>query len=208
MARTAREKLLVAGERLIAERGLSVPTQEIVEAAGQRNRSAVQYHFGARDGLITAILERRLADLADRQVELLSAHETSGRPDTVVALLEILIRPMFEVPYAEGSTHYARFLEQVRRLPAVTEGLLSSERWPVVSIVAHRLSLALKELPRETRRRRMDALTTVMAGLIADLERAAQAEGRAIADDDATITETVAMIAGMLTAPVSEATGA
>ena len=208
MPRTAREKLLVAGERLIAERGVSVSTQEIVEAAEQRNRSAVQYHFGTRDGLITAILERRLADLADRQVELLSAHETSGSDDTVIALLEILIRPMFEVPYAEGSTHYARFLEQVRRLPAVTEGLLSSERWPVVSIVAHRLSRALKELPRETRRRRMDALTTVMAGLIADLEREAQQQDRRIADDEETVAETVAMIAGMLTATPRKATGA
>lgn len=200
MARTARDKLLIAGERLIAEHGPSVSAQEIIEAAEQRNRSAIQYHFGSREGLVTAILERRLTDLADRQVELLSAHETSGAPDTVPALLEILIKPMFEVPYAEGSTHYARFLEQVRRLPAVTEDLLSGARWPVVSIVAHRLNQALEHLSRETRRRRMDALTTVMAGLIADLEREAQLAGRPIAADRATIDDTVAMIAAMLTA--------
>lgn len=34
-------------------------TREIVEAAGQRNVSAVSYHFGSRQGLLTEVLSRR-----------------------------------------------------------------------------------------------------------------------------------------------------
>ena len=49
---SARELIIVAAERLIAERGVDVPLRDIAAAAGQRNNSAVQYHFGSRDGLI------------------------------------------------------------------------------------------------------------------------------------------------------------
>lgn len=197
-----RERLLVTAERLIAERGPAVPLQEIVEAAGQRNRSAIRYHFGSREGLVTAIIERRLSQLADRQVELLLDHETSGRPDDVAALTDILVRPMFEVPYAAGSTHYASFLEQVRHLPEVTVRLLDSARWPVVSIVSHRLARALGDLEPEERQRRMASLTTVMAGLIADLEHEAHATGVPMRTDGPIVAATVGSIVAVLTAPV------
>ena len=36
-----------------------VTTREIVEAAGQRNTSAVSYHFGSREGLLLEVLARR-----------------------------------------------------------------------------------------------------------------------------------------------------
>lgn len=200
-----RERLLVTAERLIAERGAAVPLQEIVEAAGQRNRSAIGYHFGSREGLVTAILERRLSQLADRQVELLLDHERSGRPDDVPALTDILVRPMFEVPYADGSTHYASFLEQVRHLPEVTVRLLDEARWPVVSIVTHRLHRALGDLAPDERQRRMGALTTVMAGLIADLEHDAHTRGVPMRTDEAIVAATVGSIVAVLTAPIPPA---
>ncbi len=192
---------MAAGERLIAERGASVPSADIVEAAGQRNRSAMQYHFGSREALIVAILERRLRELADRQVELLSEHEVSGAQDSVPALLEILVRPMFEVPYADGSTHYARFLSQVRHLAVVSEPLQDATRWPVVNIVSHRIAAQIGHLTPPTRRRRMEALTTVMAGLLADLEQRGQQDGTEMDRSESTVLGTIAMIAGMLAAP-------
>ena len=51
-ARLARE-----AERLFATRGVyQVTVREIVNAAGQRNVSALTYHFGSREGLLEAIL--------------------------------------------------------------------------------------------------------------------------------------------------------
>jgi AcrR family transcriptional regulator len=51
-----RAALVDAAERLMAERGVyAVELKEIMEAAGARNRSAVQYHFGGREGLVRAI---------------------------------------------------------------------------------------------------------------------------------------------------------
>ena len=61
MARDAtdtREKLIRAAEYLFARSGLDVPIREIHERAGQRNASAIQYHFGSKQELIKAILDR------------------------------------------------------------------------------------------------------------------------------------------------------
>ncbi len=57
---TTRERLLDEAELLFAERGVQgTNTREIVEAAGQRNASAVTYHFGSREGLLLELLARR-----------------------------------------------------------------------------------------------------------------------------------------------------
>ncbi|MGY2061723.1 TetR family transcriptional regulator, partial [Nocardia gipuzkoensis] len=107
-ATTARERLIVAAERLIAERGAAVPLRDIAAAAGQRNNSAIQYHFGSRDGLIAAVVELRMATLEVRRLELLA--QRSG--DGVRELLAALVLPMFELSARHGIGHYARFLEQ------------------------------------------------------------------------------------------------
>ena len=65
MARDAtdtREKLIRAAEYLFARSGLDVPIREIHERAGQRNASAIHYHFGSKQELIKAILDRHAFD--------------------------------------------------------------------------------------------------------------------------------------------------
>ena len=53
-----RDALIASGRRLLARPGgLSTPVKEIVDAAGQRNVSALHYHFGGRRGLIDAIID-------------------------------------------------------------------------------------------------------------------------------------------------------
>ena len=58
-----RARIVSAAERLFAERGIDATTlAQINRAANQRNRSAVQYHFGNKQGVIHAIrrgLDRR-----------------------------------------------------------------------------------------------------------------------------------------------------
>ena len=53
-ATATNERLLREAERLFARRGLyQVTVREITEAAGQRNVSALNYHFGSREGCST-----------------------------------------------------------------------------------------------------------------------------------------------------------
>ena len=63
----AKGRLIQAAMRFFAERGIAgVAMHEISAAAGNRNKSAIAYHFGGRDGLIRAIQDRFAAFLKPR----------------------------------------------------------------------------------------------------------------------------------------------
>ncbi|MGV9413251.1 TetR family transcriptional regulator [Nocardia sp. NPDC003693] len=199
----ARERIILAAEQLIAERGQSVPLRDIAAAAGQRNNSAIQYHFGSRDGLIEAVVELRMGTLEVRRLELLAEQAGSGTEVGVHELLEALVIPMFELGERHGINHYARFLEQVHTHPAVTDASnLESEARTSVRVIMQRLDGALPELTPRLRVRRLRALSTALFALLADHERAVEA-GRIAAGDVNAWGEIVDMLAGALTAPVS-----
>lgn len=67
---------------------------EITRQAGQRNRAALRYHFGSRDGVLCAVIDRHAAFLAQREGELLEAARgtTSLQP-----VIEALVRPAAEL---------------------------------------------------------------------------------------------------------------
>lgn len=200
---SGRVRIALAAERLIAERGIDVPFRDIAAGAGQRNNSAVHYHFGSREGLVHAVLELRTAPQDQRRLELLAEHEESGCEDTVETLVEIMVRPTCEVPYAAGATHYARFLEQVRNHPALAAAELTTRTWPVSEIVVTRLARLLDHLPRPVRRRRLESMMTVYFTLLADHERRWDGNGSP-APSAEEVDDIVAMVSGLLRAAVRE----
>lgn len=200
----AREELVLAAERLIGERGISVSMREVASAAGQRNNSAVAYHFGSKDDLVAAIVARRLEKIEAERAVLLAADDADPAAATpaeqVRRLVRLAVTPMVVTPYTEGSTHYARFLEKVRDHPAVVEMPLTDDRWPATRTVTVRLDRALGEdLPFAVRRQRLAAMTTVMFALLADAERRGEP---GLAATEAAIVD---MLVGLVTAPVGAA---
>ncbi|MEV6279627.1 TetR/AcrR family transcriptional regulator [Nocardia sp. NPDC051832] len=203
-ATSVRERIILAAERLIAERGQGVPQRDIVLAAEQRNNSVIQYHFGSRDGLIEAIFEYRLAGLEVRRLELLAEQSGSDRPENVHTLVRALVIPMLELTAQHGVSHYARFLEQIQGHAAVTDAAnLGDERRTSVRVIMRRLDSELAALPPRLRVRRLRALSITLFALLADHERAVEA-GRIRAGDERPWHEIVDMLAGVLTAPVTE----
>jgi AcrR family transcriptional regulator len=90
----ARQKLLDAALELFAERGIgAISLREIRVAACQSNTAAVQHHFGDKDGLLRALLERELPALVARRKELLVAADDSWS-----------IAAVFVLPFAEMAT--------------------------------------------------------------------------------------------------------
>ncbi|WOG26521.1 TetR/AcrR family transcriptional regulator [Endozoicomonas sp. 8E] len=93
----AKEALVRAAEKLIAERGLdAVSDREIARAAGQKNNSAVQYHFGDRAGLINAILDFRMIPLNQKRHEMLDELLNRKEPPTTRDLVKVLLLPYME----------------------------------------------------------------------------------------------------------------
>jgi AcrR family transcriptional regulator len=89
-----RQRLLDAAEQLWGERGIEgVSMREIRLAAGQRNTSALQFHFGDRDGLLLALAQRHLPEVTAIQEQLYAKLVAEQRSHELEGLLEVLVRP-------------------------------------------------------------------------------------------------------------------
>jgi len=197
---TARSSLLATAERLIGERGIEVSLREIAAAAGQRNNSAVHYHFGGRDALLEAVVDLRQQSMESQRLEMYADLDTEGRRD-IHRLVEVLIFPMFDRPYAEGATHYARFLEKIRDHPTFSSAAFQSQHWPATKMLVGRIAKSMDTLPPVVVEARLRSMMTAMFALLADAERRFEADGRKPAVTDA--SPVVDMLVGMLTAPPS-----
>lgn len=193
----ARDLLMDSAEILIAERGMGVSLRTIAAHAGQRNNSAVIYHFGNHDGLIAATLDRRMSVLDARRKELLDKLEVHS-DYTVDDVLHAIIEPALELPYLCGSSHYARFVEQIRTHPVIAEAVPRSEKWPATMELARRISDLLPAEEGRDLPRRIRMMTTSMFALMADYERRGELDsprGRGRAS-----RELVAILSAMLSA--------
>jgi AcrR family transcriptional regulator len=69
----------------------TTPLARVVRAAGQRNQSAIHYHFGSREELIYALIERdRARELQARQA-LLDRLEPDGDGDLRAAVAALVL---------------------------------------------------------------------------------------------------------------------
>jgi AcrR family transcriptional regulator len=131
-ART-RERLLDAAELLWGQRGLDgVSLREIRVAAGQRNSSALQFHFGGRDGLRQALAQRHLPRIATHQEQLYRALVAEGRRTDLAGLVEVLIRPVAEyVRRGPSERAWIKIAAQTLGRPDVALHSLAAEVPPV-----------------------------------------------------------------------------
>lgn len=112
-----RERLMMAGEDLMGQRGFdAVSLEEIAQQAKQRNKYAVQYHFGSRDGLAQAILDVRFRQIESRRAAL----SESVDPRDLRSIFTAFIAPLAEQTDSAGRHSFARFLLQfgIREGPA------------------------------------------------------------------------------------------
>ncbi|WP_436771690.1 TetR/AcrR family transcriptional regulator [Yinghuangia sp. YIM S09857] len=109
-----RLQLIAAAERLFAERGINgVSVREIAVEAGQRNTNAVRYHFGAKEDLVDAIFEHRMAPINARRMALIESHDRDGREFDPYAVAEAFTLPMAELLRESGApSWYLRFCVQ------------------------------------------------------------------------------------------------
>jgi AcrR family transcriptional regulator len=81
------ERLIAAVERLLAERDdLDPPLRDITQAAGA-NVAAVNYHFGSKAALITAVLERALSEQARKVLAAVDDLSNAQPPASVEQIL-------------------------------------------------------------------------------------------------------------------------
>ena len=92
-----RQRILDAAEQLYGARGVdAVSLREIRIVAGQRNTSALQFHFGDAAGLQLAIAQRHLPRVAEIQTRLWDQFRRDGREPEPSDLVAVLVGPYAE----------------------------------------------------------------------------------------------------------------
>lgn len=206
MTHTTRERLILAAERLFAERGIGgVSLREIGTAAGQRNNSAAQYHFDTKQGLVDAVYEFRMHPVNERRLALVQQVERDHRTGDLRALVEALVHPFAE-SLSPGS-HYARFQAQVWADGAHAQ-LLTFELKGMEGIrrLMTWLDSCLVALPQPLRNLRMMLMCRFMILALADYERELETSAAQAPPLAAVVANVVDMMVAMVSAPVSPAT--
>lgn len=112
-AAPSQARLIGAGERLFSERGIdSVSMREIAIAARCGDNNAVQYNFGSKDGLLSAIFAARVTQMEPMRLRMLEETEQAGLTASPLTLAAILCLPHLSLADRDGRHPYAGFLMQ------------------------------------------------------------------------------------------------
>ncbi len=113
-----KQALLDAAAVLMDERGVdNVTIQDISQASGHRNRSAVQYHFGSRDAVIRAVITRTMEPIDAERNLLLDHLETTGAPLSTRGVLEVVVLPLARQLRTPEGRRYIRLCAQLVNHP-------------------------------------------------------------------------------------------
>ncbi|ORW24389.1 hypothetical protein AWC19_09785 [Mycobacterium palustre] len=198
-------------------RGLEGTTlADINEAAGQRNTSAIQYHFEGRDGLIRAIYQRFVPRVIAHHEELLERARTSKR---VRPAAEAIVLPLGRL--LTGDWRDRAFVELFAEMFAGTQ--ITDPQWTDLlgvylvrrngeGVIGEAEALLLDRippLPAPLANMRLSVASHFVSRSLADFARHWDKYGPRRSDDPQLfISNLVDMFIATLTAPVSASTSA
>jgi AcrR family transcriptional regulator len=225
MARTAtaearsnqdtRDRILLAAEALFIERGFDGTSLRVVTTRAKVNLAAVNYHFGGKDGLFTAMIARRFDALNEARIALLDEcrRAAQGAPPACERVLAAMFVPALRLARdpRRGGRDFLRLLGRAYVDPSPTLRDFLAERYaPTIERFKEAFAEALPEIPRRELIWRlhflMGALAYTLAG--ADTWRLIAALSAAEKPTDELLLRRLApfLIAG-LRAPLPDFTG-
>ena len=171
-ADTTAERLLEAAERLIADRGLDATSVRAICAEAGANVAAVHYHYGSKDALVDAVLERRMADLTERRLAMLAPVAAERRPSPRV-VVDALVRPLADFARDPDGPGRARTSASWRPCTPPTSATASPSR-SRRSTTSSRpvLARSLPDVAPALVAFRLDLMTTPLFDTLADPDRA------------------------------------
>lgn len=149
-----KDRILDVAEQLFGESGVDrVSVRDVTEAAGV-NVAAINYHFGSKEELISAVFSRRLAPLNAARLEMLTRIEqqAGAKGPSVSRILEAFILPAVDCCQESSQSGGAAFAKLMGRCLAETRPEVESLLREQFAVVATRFEKALmKAVPGMSR---------------------------------------------------------
>lgn len=142
----ARQRILDAAERLLAEQGLASTSLRQITAQANVNLAAVNYYFRSKEALLEAVMLRRMERVNKARLEMLEACEAKGEPPALEGVLEAFIAPTIQVACEPGGRNFVRVLARAHTEGDGTIQRLLFRHFPEVP---HRFLAALRRATPE-----------------------------------------------------------
>ena len=167
IAEPTQVRLLDAAERLVGERGVDGVSLRAINAEADSNVAAAHYHFGSKEALVRAVLDRRMTVLAEERFRQLDAIGDDPDPRAVAA---VFVRPLFDFAADPSGVRYVRFLAALYAerdwLPVLDAAF--APQWARIEPV---LARATPHLDPVRRGARLSLASETMLRMLADPDR-------------------------------------
>lgn len=198
--------LLDAAEAAFASEGFDNASLRAIMREAGANPAAVHYHFGSREALAEAVLDRVLEPLQRRRLELLDELVDEGVADDLVGLVTALVRPDLEQAAAlrERSDGGHRLIGVIYTRPsAFVTALVEGSFAPVAQRFLPHLAAALPHLATDELSWRVRwCVFGVLGARLCDDELRLASE-----DLDRELGRIVTALVGALRSPATEGSG-
>ena len=118
MATDTKERILDAAEQLFADLGFATTSLRDITSEAGVNLASVNYHFGSKEALLSAVLARRIAPINELRTQRLDEVERGAAGAMGSALEDVLrafIAPPFEMKAecGDGDRNFVRLIGRV-----------------------------------------------------------------------------------------------
>ena len=164
--------ILRSAEALFAERGVdAVSLREVSAHAGQRNHSAVLYHFGDKRDLLEALLSRHSGPIDAAFPSQLAALQAAG-DESLVNLVKILVTPLAaKLDDPDGGPQYLQICAELSFSRSYPLPSLRAANGPGASELMQRLGPYLRMKDSRLIPLRMLRTASVLFGSLAAFQR-------------------------------------
>ncbi len=150
-----KQSILNVAEHLFARDGYHVTSLRSITAEAKVNLAAVNYHFGSKESLLEAVIERRLCPLnklRHGQLDtLLQKADTAEAPPSCREVLRTFVEPTFQLRKQGAGTE--NFVALIGRILAEPQGIAMSifmrHMEPLMVRLFQALELSLPGLSRQ-----------------------------------------------------------
>ena len=185
-----------AGEKRFARDGVAgAKLSDVVRDAGQRNDSAVGYHFGSRQGLLTAIVAKHMAVMETQR-------EVPAPDDDLTEVVRLIVVPTADLLAREDGRDFLRITEQLAGWSGVGTGHPNEVlAGTVLGAQLERLHALLEpEVGTTLARERTALLVTFLTAALAERARARENGTRQRLGHERFVDHLVNVLSGALSA--------
>ncbi|MFE3197887.1 TetR/AcrR family transcriptional regulator [Embleya sp. NPDC059237] len=204
-ATATRNLLIDAAEQVFAEQGIGEANlRDVHRLAGQSNKSALHYHFGSRDRLLDAVMERHRACVDPLRVAIVERLRAAQDRPAVAAVLGALVAPLAAQLATPSGRNRIRIVDQMRHDRGLSAATLIPEDSPEeLHWLFAELNDRLAHLPPKVREFRVLCWSAMTTTALADWARGSSDTTAPLGfTTDELVANLVAIGTAALTAPL------